>query len=121
MQIGGDDLIFSKMINPQGARDFVVGVIRHHWPDAIVDKDPDDSHWFIYRDPEAEKSWGRKGAHPTNEPFLIQAIVGDGELTLVPSSRDLPIVRAILFGLMVQSRFGPFEITDCLGRPVRLP
>ncbi|MBI4612136.1 MAG: hypothetical protein HY720_00840 [Planctomycetes bacterium] len=84
--------------------DFVLRMIRHVWPDALVEdlaKDgvdhlPIDDVFpigpsrevLIYRDTQSLCAWREHGATPGNESTLVHVLLGDQGLTIVVDARD---------------------------------
>jgi hypothetical protein len=96
--IGGTDVILEVSVGAPVA-DVVFAVVRRHWPNCVFQDAEDESarfeapalwppqlisrEFFLYRDPQAARSWGEHGAAQDNHNLMLHAILPDEQDTMV--------------------------------------
>jgi hypothetical protein len=82
--IGGQDIILKTRLDPQVAREVLVRISRHIWPNQVEEPIVDIPHAvFVYRDQKSKDSWDKDGVTEENDEQMMQFICRHEQVTIV--------------------------------------
>jgi hypothetical protein len=110
--IGGHDIIFNNVSDPEAALRTAMATILFHWPQAVIqDGRTGALYWtlaaipfsrevvaevLIYRDTTSFEKWDSLGATPETEGSMIHLLQSSNRLTIVVGDSEEKFVKSLV-------------------------